>query len=411
MGASFQYDLAPGVVVRMFEHVLAQRPCTSFVTLGLRAFGQREIVITFLRHAQADPFPLLRTIAGLAQQGRIVGAGDITEVGPAGLFGQPNLRGLAYETAWPMDGVDLPPDCLHAIVLVGPEMDAVKKYGVLRVLARLGEANRFFPTTVWIDPARAPVAGVEKSILDGVASAHFAGVSAIREGNVVRVRLQRQTVEALQKSGLPPPEAALAFFAELGPTADACLVWTPGQQQASAIAAPGSTGARVAGCFALFVPQQAQDSAQAFEDGYVAMLTDASWARVRASLTSGAPFSNGSLAIEIQEPRAPAANVPAVSEMKMHLREAQADIEARLGMDELVAYANAVERTVQAAFAGQQGRGSVLEIEVVLAAGLPPRVRCSDASIAARIMALGSPPVRHGELAFRGSFDLFGGTN
>lgn len=51
MGASFQYDLAPGVVVRMFEHVLAQRPCTSFVTLGLRAFGQREIVITFLRLA------------------------------------------------------------------------------------------------------------------------------------------------------------------------------------------------------------------------------------------------------------------------------------------------------------------------------------------------------------------------
>src|SRR5581483_9505538 len=226
MGASFQYDLVPGVVVRVFEHVLVQQPCTSFVTLGLRAFGQREIIITFLRHVRADPFPLLRTIANLARQGRIVGAGDITEVGPGGLFGLPNLRGLAYETAWPMDGVDLPPDCLHAIVLVGPEMEAVKKFGVLRVLARLGQANRFFPTTVWCDPARAPIAGIEKSILDGVASAHFPGVSVIREANVVRVRLQRRTIEALQKSGLPPPETALAFFAELDRSADACLVWT-----------------------------------------------------------------------------------------------------------------------------------------------------------------------------------------
>ncbi|MEO8700041.1 MAG: hypothetical protein ABI867_08350 [Kofleriaceae bacterium] len=431
MSASYQHDLISGVVARVFAHELRPQrgvvPCWSYVTDGLRAFGQHEMVLTIVRpadqgadRAPGDPLGLLRTIAGLAQQGRLVDAGGFTEVGPSGLFGRPQLRGLAYQTAAPMDGVTLPPGCLAAIVLVGDEMEVAKRFGALRVLARLGRANNFWPTTPWCEPDRGACCAADESILGNVASAAMPGVSAVLEGDRVTVRIARSTHARFVQAGLPPPETALALLTVLDDHADACLVWFQGQPGPEAISAPNSRGARVSGCFIAFVPQQEADGADTFEDGFAARLTDASWLTLRDAILRGTaatiPGATGkTLVLEWFDAPPPRSEVPAVSEMQMQLREGQDDIEARLGMAALVEYANTVEATVQQYYAGQGGQqrhGQSLEIQVLLAAGQRPAVYGElDPALYARLAELPGPPVRSGEVAFRGTFALFGGAS
>ncbi len=286
--ASLQLDLAAGAVVRVFAHALGSITCFSYVTHGLARFGQAELVFTLQRAPDAgldriatEPLPLLRAIAGVAARGQLVGDAGITELGGNGLFGRPHLRGLAYQRAWPMAGVELADGCLAMIALVGPEMDVVKRYGATRVLARLGRASRFFPTAVWCDPDRAPHAAVdEPTLLANVASGRFAGVSVVETADRISLRLPR----ALEVPALPPPEAALALLTSLDAGADACLVWSPGQREAEAITLPGSRAERISGCFAVFVPQEDADAFGAFEDGFACRLTDRSWAVVRDAL-------------------------------------------------------------------------------------------------------------------------------
>src|SRR5262249_31604557 len=152
---------------------------------------------------------LLRVIAGFAQRCQLVQAGALTEFGPTGLFGRPQLRGLTYFQAHPMDGVALPAGALAAVVLVGDEVDTLKRYGALRVLARLGRAHAFWPTAMGCDPDRGPIAAGGPSILDGVMCEHLAGASALLDQPNQRIvmRLAR-SAHAQIAQRLPPPEAA-----------------------------------------------------------------------------------------------------------------------------------------------------------------------------------------------------------
>lgn len=282
-------ELGPNIVARAYEHQLGATACTSYVTHGLSAFGQRELVMTMTRGGP-EPLGLLRAIAGFAQQGRLVDEGGFTEVGPTGLFGRPHLRGVTYQRARPMDGVPLPNGALAMIVLVAHEMETAKNYGALRVLARFGRGHAFFPTAMWCELDRPPAFPPESgTVLDGVAHSSIAGMAVVLEGERVVVRVPQSARSTF--ASLPPPEQALAVYTTLAPDADSCLVWSPGQQEAAAIAAPGATGARTSGCFVLFVPQQDADAANVFEDGIVCMLTDASWARVRYALATGSPLT------------------------------------------------------------------------------------------------------------------------
>jgi hypothetical protein len=222
-------------------------------------------------------------------------------VGPRGLFGVPALRGVVYESAWPMADVAAPPDALMAVALVDPELEIAKRYGVLRVLARLGRAQAFFPTARWCDPARAarmaPEAG---SVLDGVAGGFVPGTSVAIQEDRVRLRLPREAQPSLQQFlAALPAGAALGLRGMLPADADACLVWSPGQKGPEAISAPGGRGACIGANFIVFVAEQGADGASPVEDGVVAMLTDASWSRLREALSTGAP-----LAVPAREPPA-----------------------------------------------------------------------------------------------------------
>jgi hypothetical protein len=303
-------------------------------------------------------------------------------------------------------------------------MDTVKRFGALRALARIGRAYQFFPTAPWCDPDRAPLFPPDhQTILSGVASASLPGMSALLAGGDIIVRLARPSAATLAQN-LPslPQTAALAFLLSLDPKADACLVWTEGQRGPEAITPPGSNGSRVSGCFVLFVPQQLTDASNPVEDGFAVMLTDSTWGRVREALTRGAPLTVPAtapfkaLVLEWYDPPAAPADPPppAVSEMQMRLREAQAEVDQRLGMNALVAYADTVEKTVQQHFANVSGAGAVLEIDVVLGQASPsiqvrtwPQTEVS--ALYQRLMALPAPRLRSGEIGFTGSFALWGG--
>jgi hypothetical protein len=426
MTASVQFDLGAGVAVRVFAHELPSGrgvvPCLSYVTDGLRRYHQQELAVTLVRPPGAEiqqPPPeamqLLASISALAQQGRLVENGGMTEVGATGLFGRPAVRGLAYQTAAPMQGVVLPDGCLGAIALVAHEIETVKRFGGLRVLARIGRAHGFFPTAPWCDPDRGPLMAPEAgTLLESVASVHLRASVVLADG---RVTLRIPTTVPLPE--LPPPELALAFLTVLDPTADGCLVWVPGQQTPEAITLPGRAATRLSGCFVAFVPQQPADGANLFEDGFAAMLTDRTWAALRHALATRTPIAlpptapnTHGIAIEWVDETRPRATVPPCGEMRMTIRESQPDIDARIGMNQLVAYATAFEQTVQAYFALARGTGRDLHIEVVLSPGRPPTLFGQlDPALHARLSTLPAPAVRLGEIAFRGSFALFGGSS
>jgi hypothetical protein len=110
---------------------------------------------------------------------------------------------------------------------------------------------------------------------------------------------------------------------------------------------------------------------------------------------------------------------PAVSEMAIRLREPQSEIEARIGMAALIAYADAIEQRVQQHFASSRPtKGADLELDCVLSAGHSPRLELSSypplaglETLWAHLAAVVAPPLREGEVAFRGRFALWGGAS
>ena len=293
--------LPSGPMARIFAHSISVPggvvDVWSYVSDGMSVFGQSEVAFSLVRPSEAtseqapsDPVYLLRTIAMLAQEGRTVGEGGITELGPAPTFmGREALRGFTYQAAWPLAGAHFPPGCLSAIALVGHELETVKSFGSLRVLARIGRANRFFPTAPWCDPGRRPAMPVEtQTILAGVGRGQFSDVTATLHQNQIVLRVPRAARNALGAAGDGlPRQVPLALLTTLDPRADSCLVWTPEQRGPEAISPPGSRGARTSGCFALLVPGQTTDGGQVFEDGFAMMLTDPTSARLRDALTAG----------------------------------------------------------------------------------------------------------------------------
>src|SRR4029079_17503350 len=77
----------------------------------------------------------------------------------------------------------------------------------------------------------------------------------------------------------------------LDSTTDSCLVWQPGQRGVCAIAAPGSTGARICGCFLALIPAQPESRAFVLEDGFAVELTAGSWEALLRALGDGSDLA------------------------------------------------------------------------------------------------------------------------
>jgi hypothetical protein len=285
--------------------------CWSYVTDGLLAHQQKEVVFTLRRVPDEpdDKFPqeplhLFRTIYQLAQKGQLVDVGGFTQFGARSLFG----RHLAYVSPQPLRGVVIPQRAISALLVTEDELLAVREFGITRVMSRLGQASRFYPCPSWSDRSRPGLsfgATRQPSVLTTVRRVRAPGVQVSREGEQIRVRLFRHTQPRWEELfAQTATDAPLALLTDLDPTANACLVWETGQTGPAAITPPGSDGSCVSGCFAVFVPQQAADRGQVVEDGFAMLLTTSSWTAIRQALTQGqaivVPAKSDGLSISVE---------------------------------------------------------------------------------------------------------------
>jgi hypothetical protein len=270
----------------------------SAVTDGLQRHRQRELVVT-LRLAANDDMSekahelarFFATVHHWARQGQRVNAGELTQFGARGLFGQSN-NGLLYTTARASGGVLLPEQALAAVLVDSAETRLAKACGVHRVLTRLAEQQRRFPSPIWSELNRPSVAGPgeSESFLAKVHRARTGAASFVVEGKRVRILLRREVRADLRSSGASlVPGAPFALLVAPAASANAVLVWHPGQKEPSAIT-DGSDGSRLSGSVLLIAPGGQKDQAQIIEDGYSLLFSHESWALVSAALGASIPL-------------------------------------------------------------------------------------------------------------------------
>jgi hypothetical protein len=317
-----QVEVAPGkVAARIFVHDIDARdgpiPCWTYVSQGLSAWQQSELVFTLRRRADEtlDSFPrepllLFREVYEAAVQGTQVEAGDRSACDGRDLFG---FRGLVFVPAQALAGVEAPAGALAAIPLTGPEIAVANGAGSTRVLARLGQTYWHYPCPPWADRDRTSVVSIgalEQSLLahcprlhlprasvslfSPPANSSLRHVQAGREvaapflGNEITLLIPQRDLSALRdRFANLPDDAPLALLTSADPDANACCVWQPGQTRPEAIAPANGDVTRHTGCFLTFLPKQAENTGQICEDGFVIRLTEGSWYVVRQALTTG----------------------------------------------------------------------------------------------------------------------------
>ncbi len=462
-----QFELIPQTLrARVYLHDIDSIdgcvPCWSYVTDGLRAQGQKELIFTLRREPNEQPeaFPeaplhFFQTVNQFAQEGQLVNEGDFTEFGASGFLGHSEVRAIAYIPPQPLAGVEMPSPLLAAILLTHEELEVLKHLGVTRVIAHLGRAYSHYPYPPWSERSRASLVSMstmQESILARVPRLRGPGIRACQEGNQISLRLLPQAGELLRsKLEQFPANTVLALLTELDPTANACMVWQPGQSTLEAIASPNSDGSRISGCFIAFVPQQAEDKGQVFEDGFIMLLTDTSWMLIRQAIKSGhsvsVPVTTNGLSLSLEwipqtyqnpidglfyeaeggwyrySPNSPQDRISdeAVSMGEMILLTGESELAARVRVNELADYILAVKKSVTEHFtAVEQGAGQDLLLEfeiqldgqVALGMALRPwtdKNRLDDLS--ENLLRLPPPDVNQGSIRFQVVVKLWGGSS
>lgn len=272
-------EIAPGLGARIFLHSIGAPAspgwCWSWVSQGLEAFGQREVVFTLPVGAggdagrpPTDPLRFFATLSGLAAQGRLVEAGGLTRLGGNGFMGR---AGIAYAPAQPVDGVELPPSALWMVAITAEEAEVHEAFGHSRLLTTLGLAYTFYPYPPWSDLRRATICSLQTT-----QGSVLSRMPRVRPGAIAR--MTNGTVSVQLRPGAAPlltqmfasigPASAYALLTDLDAGADGCFVWQAGQRAPAAIEAIGSARRSLAGCFFAVVPDQAEEGAGMVEDGF-----------------------------------------------------------------------------------------------------------------------------------------------
>ena len=295
-------EIVPGrLVVRVHLHELptvnGREACWTFVSEGLWALGQKEILLTLKREPGEKPedFPrevffFYELVYELAAHGKLVDAGGCTDFGEQGLLGR---RAAGYMDPYPFsDFASLSPS-LSAILLTEGEFAACQTIGLSRIRALLGKAYSHFPCPPWSDRRRPSVLtkdALKTSLLARATTLNASGAVATCEKGLLTLRVPQDArarlATELEAAG---DDGAFAIISEIDPSADGCLVWTPGETRPGAISRPDVRPSRVTGCFlaATLVAGAAVDRTQFFEDGFLLSLTTASFRALREALKRG----------------------------------------------------------------------------------------------------------------------------
>ncbi|MGC4067024.1 MAG: hypothetical protein QM784_20785 [Polyangiaceae bacterium] len=287
------------------SHVLVDVPSSpkawSLVTTGLSQVGQSEVVFTVVHTDEDRDFPegvfnYIRALKHFAAQGKLVRDGDVSGYRAPGPFQFGEFVGVAFFDAPPIAGLSLSDDVLAGVFLREGELAMAMHCSVRRVLHRLGQAARYFPTPYWSDPSRATVYSprdAEQSILRKFARASVSEATATLRQETMTLCVPR-TIAATLAASLAAGNAC-AILPRRRADVRAALVWSPGQQEPEAIFAAGTPPDDFAATFVGFVPNGApNDDIRFMEDGYAVVLCESSTHRLVRSLGAGVPLELGS---------------------------------------------------------------------------------------------------------------------
>lgn len=372
-------------------------PCWSFVTEGMTAHNQKEMILTLVReqHHKLEDYPmqlvdLLATLFHLAEDGQVVDVGQSTLFDESGVPGHQDVRGIGYVEPHGFPGVE--PSGVHiaSILLKGDEAKIAWDFGLTRITAMLGKMYRHYPCPTWSDVKREPVATLEamKESLLGKIARVYAGSSYYEEQKHIFLSVHLSSRAQLRKLLEElPPTTPLALLTQPDPRANACLVWRPDAGQPEAITPLLSDGARKTGAFLVFLPEQKEIDVRMLEDGFAVFLKTEEWKTIREALLSGAdlvvpgagvtgprisltrvrprtyisPVSGDSYTAEgwttyVPRERAPSKELVAVSLIRTVLLNDEQALQAYTSGDDLGRYIVEAERVVDAFFTSVEPR-------------------------------------------------------
>ena len=408
-------EIIPGKLrVKIFLHDIMNGdetiPCWSYVTDGLVAQHQKEIILTLRRENGQRPedyprsfFELFAIILHLAEKGQLVDVGHSSLFNENGFQGDKDFRGIGYVEPQGLVGVEtggVP--LLAAIILKGDEAQIARDVGLTRVTALIGMKYRYYPCPIWSDLRREPVVSLhdmDKSLLSKIPRIGIRG-SYYEEQNQIFLSISPASKAKIREFLRQLPSTApLALRTEPDSRANACLVWRPGETQPMAITREGSDGSRKTGAFLAFLPEQNSNEARSAEDGFFFFTTNSDWHKVREALESGsdifiAPGGKDGASISIEWKKAKGYVSPvtgetyfaegwtthrpegtprelnqrlAISSSRIVLLTSEREIAARTTAEALGHYINTIEDAVDAFFAalGQRTRGE-LTIQLTL---------------------------------------------
>jgi hypothetical protein len=396
-------DVIPGKLrVRIFLHEINYEKevfsCWSYVTEGLVAHRQKEIIFTLRRGPGQRPedYPrelvdVFETIFHYAERGQLVDIGQSTLFSETGMGGDRDFRGIGYVEPLGFLGVETKGvPCLAGILLKNDEAQIAWDLGLTRVTALLGMKYRYYPCPTWSDLKREPVAtlhAMEKSYLRKITRI-YARASYYEQRNHIFLSILPSSRVSLQRflNELPPTKP-LALCTQPNPSANACLVWPSGHHQPVAITPAGSDGSRKTGAFLAFIPEQDANEVRTVEDGFFLYLTNSAWQKIREALSSGtdafvpahgmedagitvvwtkpaaytSPVSGEEYTAERwttygSETTLPSKERVAVSSSRVVLLTSEQDLQARTTADDLGGYLNMIEKTVDKFFTHPERR-------------------------------------------------------
>jgi hypothetical protein len=306
-----RYRIDPELDVEILEHAVATahgpRTGVSFITRGLCAFGQPELIFTWcgprlLGTPSAAAIAALRAIGRAAAAGLALRPGSAYYLGDGALLEGVGLAGFVFVPAQAMPGLVPPRGALHAVAVTAAEIDLVVRTTVHRVTSRLGKLHRRFPWPVWSAPRRSVVRDGEATAIGALPRAIVPGFTVALDGVSLSLRLPAASRDALA-AAIGDPEAVLAHGVVIGaepdPASDAHLLWLPDERETHAISAPHAGGSRTAGAFLRVAGGDALRGS-VLEDGFDLSLDPESRDSMCAALLAGDTWTGQAEAGEVR---------------------------------------------------------------------------------------------------------------
>ncbi|WP_455206465.1 TGF-beta receptor interacting domain-containing protein [Kaarinaea lacus] len=285
------------LIVNVYHHDLpgkgSQIPCWIFVTQGMVALKQREIVLV-LRFTKDDdgkkfpktPLPLFMFLfKALLQKKRFV-TGDVIRFGEKGLLGFAGM-GFTFGNLTARQ-IQLPPHYLSCVLLTSEELVAAQAFGLTRVLARMGFESNRFPFNPWNDTERhsLPMQAVIKH-------SQFRNIKALplkhSSVNLVAgdkvVLLLPVAMHGVISGFIKEQGGAnqLAFITQLLPYHEGALVWLPEKDSIEMNVNPDAEGGIIAGSFVL-LSRGESSGAIMLEDGFNVQFDQEAWLALRNAI-------------------------------------------------------------------------------------------------------------------------------